>query len=57
MFNGAALLEILIEEMPTLLECTAEGCNHGKEGARWKTPALETQYALEMLNRHRADVH
>ena len=43
--------------MPTQLECTAQGCNNGEGGAQWKTPALEAQYALEMLDGHRADVH
>jgi hypothetical protein len=40
MFNEVALMEILIEEMATELECPKPGCNNGEGGARWKTQPL-----------------
>ena len=40
MFDEAALLQILIDEMPTELECTAQGCNHGEGGANGRLSPL-----------------
>ena len=57
MFDEDALLHILINEMALELECQALECTHGVGGARWKTPALEAQLAMQMLNTHRADAH
>ena len=52
MFDEAALLEILIDEMPTELECPTPGCNHGVGGARWKTHPLTENNAMKMLELH-----
>ena len=57
MFNKAALLQILIDELALELECQALECTHGVGGARWKTPALEAQYALQISNIHIAGAH
>ena len=45
-----ALWEILIFEMALKLDCQAVVCTHGVDGARWKTPALEAELAMQMLN-------
>ena len=39
------------------LQCTHQGCTEGDGGARYKTPTLEPQYALELLKLHREDAH
>ena len=57
MCDTASFWNILIAEMPVELPCTALGCQHGDDGGPYKTPALEVDYALKMLDRHRADVH
>ena len=57
MFDEDALLHIFIDVIPTELEYPTQGCNHGEEGARWKTPPLTEDNALRMLELHRADAH
>ena len=57
MIDETTFLEILIDEMPIELPCTTPGCASGVGGATYKTPALEADIALKMLDRHRADVH
>jgi hypothetical protein len=52
MFDEDGLLKILINEMALELECQVLECTHGVGGARWKTQALEAQFALQMLNIH-----
>ena len=47
---------ILFDKMSVELECTAR-CDLGVGGAKYKTPALEFDNALQMLDRHRADCH
>ena len=42
---------------PTTLECTHADCALGDEGAKYKTPALELEYAMQMLLMHRQDNH
>ena len=54
MFDKVALLQILIDEMALELKCHALERTRGVGGARWKTPALEAQYALQMLNINRS---
>jgi hypothetical protein len=49
-------LDILFTEM-SALECIHQGCTEGDERARYKTPPLEPQYALELLKLHREDAH
>ena len=53
----AELVEILIAMAPVQLECTVVDCDHGADGARYKTQALEEQVAMQMLNNHREDTH
>ena len=43
--------------MAVELPCTHPNCTYGVEGAKYKTPALEFEYALKMLDRHRTDSH
>ena len=38
-----------------VLECTNPECTLGDGGARYKTPVLEMQYAMQMLVMHRQD--
>ena len=57
MCDTASFWNILIAEMPVELPCTALACQHGDGGGPYKTPALEVEYAVKMLDRHRADVH
>ena len=57
MFDEDALMQILINEMALELQCQAQECTHGVGGARWKTPALEAQLAMQMFNIDRADAH
>ena len=42
---------------PTTLECTHADCALGDEGAKYKTPELELEYAMQMLLMHRQDNH
>ena len=51
------LLEIFVAMAPIQLECTVVDCNLGAAGARYKTPALEEQVAIQMLNNYREDTH
>ena len=51
------LLEIFVAMAPIQMECTVVDCNLGAAGARYKTPALEEQVAIQMLNNHREDTH
>ena len=53
----AEMVEILIAMPPVQLECTVVDCDHGADGARYKTPALEEQVAMQMLNNHREHTH
>ena len=48
---------ILIAEMAVELTCTYQACTYGVEGAPYKTPALEIEYALKVLELHRTDSH
>ena len=50
MCDTASFWNILIAEMPVELPCTALGCQHGDGGGPYKTPALEVEYALKMLD-------
>ena len=57
MIDAASFWNIFIDKMPVKLSCTIPGCNHGDGVAMYKTPALEFDNALKMLDRHRAEVH
>ena len=57
MIDEAAFWNILIDEMAMELPCTTPGCDTGPGGVPFKTPALEFDNALKMLDRHRADAH
>ena len=56
MQDESEYLDILFAEM-SALQCTHQGCTEGDGGARYKTPPLEPQYALELLKLHREDAH
>ena len=43
---------ILIAEMAVELTCTYQACTYGVEGAPYKTPALEIEYAIQVLELH-----
>ena len=43
---------IHIAEMAVELPCTHPDCTYGVEGTPYKTPALEIEYALKVLDRH-----
>ena len=57
MIDAASFWNIFIDKMPVKLSCTIPGCNHGDGVAMYKTPALEFDNALKMLDRHRAEAH
>ena len=57
MIDKVTFWEILFNEIPVHLECTTQKSDKGVGKARWKTPALVTQYALQVLTMHRADAH
>ena len=57
MSDRASFWNILIYEMPVELPCTIVGCNYGYGGGPYKTPALDVEYALKMLDIHRANAH
>jgi hypothetical protein len=57
MFDEAALLGILIDQMPMELEWPTQGCNHGEGGARWKTHPLTENNAMKMLELNIAVAH
>ena len=37
---------------PVVLDCTAAECKLGDEGGRYRTPELEVEYAMRMLELH-----
>ena len=47
---------ILFNKMSVELECPAR-CDLGIGGAKYKTPALEFDFAFQLLDRHLADGH
>ena len=49
--------DILIDEIAVHFDCTLDECDKGISGARWKTPALEPQFAVQMLNMHSANTY
>ena len=51
MFTEAAMT------LPTVLECPSLGCTRGNGGARWRTPPLSENIAMELMDFHRADAH
>jgi hypothetical protein len=56
MQDESEYLDILFAEM-SALECTHQECTEGGGGARYKTPPLEPQYALELLQLQWEDAH
>ena len=48
---------ILFEKMSVELECTMQECDNGVGGAKYRTPSLEFDSALKMLDTHLADCH
>ena len=56
MQDKSEYLDILFAEM-SALECTHNGCTEGEGGARFKTPALAPQHALEYLQLHNEAAH
>ena len=39
------------------LECAVPSCNFDRHGTKYKTPPLPQQYALQLMEIHRADAH
>ena len=52
MGEEADFRNILIAEMAVELPCTHPDCTYGVGGTPYKTPALEIEYALQVLDRH-----
>ena len=52
MGDEADFRNILITEMAIELTCTYQACTYGVEGAPYKTPALEIEYAFKVLKLH-----
>ena len=52
MGEEADFRNILIAEMAVELPCEHPDCTHGVGGNPYKTPALEIEYALQVLDRH-----
>ena len=48
---------IFVAMAPIQLECAVVDCQFGDAGAKYKTPALEAEIALQLLNIHRQDTH
>ena len=46
-----------VHVMAVELECTTQNCVAGVGGARWKSQLLPFQDAVQMLDRHRQDLH
>ena len=42
---------------PTTLECTPPGCTLGNDGAKYKTPEMEMEFAMQLLVMHQANNH
>ena len=42
---------------PTTLECTHPDCTLGNDGAKYKTPEMEMEFAMQLLVMHRQDNH
>ena len=57
MNEEANLLLTLIDEMSVELDCTAQVCDSGGEGAPWKSPPLTEAIAIQMLDHQIAGVH
>ena len=51
MFNNTAML------MPTVLVCPTTESTHGHGGARWRTPPLSEDNAMDLMDVHRAVAH
>ena len=39
------------------LECAVQSCNFDRHGTKYKTPPLPQQYALQLMEMHRACAH
>ena len=52
MSDEDSFYNILIAEMATELSCTQPDCTNGEGGSPYKTPALEFDQALQLLDRH-----
>ena len=42
---------------PIALECTHPDCNVGNDGAKYKTPEKEMEFAMQLLVMHQANNH
>ena len=52
MIDAESFWDILIDEMAVELPCTTQDCTLGPGGAAFKTPALDIDSALRVLDRH-----
>ena len=52
MGEEADFRNILIAEMAIELPCTHPDCKHGAESTPYKTPALDIEHALKVLELH-----
>ena len=57
MGDEADFRNILIAEMAVELPCTHPACTYGVGGTPYKTPALEIEYAIQVLELHDKQSH